>query len=328
MYRNHSILDFDQATMGVQFHGSTEYAQESILGLPIEAYHDQAHYDGWILAAQSTLSLSEIAHYYDCKIDYANEPEYHHFPCNDPRGCDYCDLVRQALADHADIGDLVSFARFEERFPLSSNDDQTEYYRETLPSYFTGLDLRYWRSYWQDPIEDDDYEDEDDDYSEDAEESHAYNQYGYSMADHVEPQHFDGVANGWIAPNGTFYYVPDYRNHGCGHWETAKALGFGSAYDPVNGAEQAGYIHLSSYWSYTHRFHYVPNRPTREQKEIAQLYCAANGIPLPESLAPDDEPILPDDEPFTVKTFTFWNRVEDSTLPRKVRDLFYPLSGD
>lgn len=311
-----------QNDMWSGYHGDQEYDQ-----LWIQAM--ESDYQGWIDATVQTVYGTSadynqfgdpvIAFYHDCTYDPVVEYEFHHFHCGNG-DCVYCELVSEGIK-YYDRDRFITYDRYIQRW--AGDDDVILGYSDL----FT----------WNDPInqetdesdDDESYEEEESyDDDDDYDNSHAYNRYGYNMGESVRVAHFDSVANGWIAPNGTFYYVPDYRNHGCGHWETARHLGFRSD-DPVHEMESAGYIHLSSYYSTTYRFHFIPNRPTDEQKNIAQLYCEANDLPLPDELMPDDSaPMFDESEEFTVKVFTYWTRVEDSTLPRAIRDQFYKLSGD
>lgn len=107
---------------------------------------------------------------------------------------------------------------------------------------------------------------------------------GYRMGEIVNWDDLQSVTEGWLAPNGIWYYVPCYRRHGVGHHETAIHLGFTGTHD----CEQAGYIHVSSYYDYRNFFKYIPDRPTKSQKETVNLFCKLHGQRVPIECQYDD----------------------------------------
>lgn len=353
MYRDTSIAEYHAANRFVTSYeesGRVEYQQLNVIEGTVwsDATDRAVELRLWGKATQSTISFYGIAHYYDCKIDMPSQPLYHRYHCGDSE-CMYCSVIYEAMEIAPNrinwpsyntyvLSDFISYERYVEKYNLTDATDDSVY--DVSISDLLAVNDRQEEEEEEEEEEYDDESSYDDDYDsyDDADDDaydRTYNTYGYTMGQIVKERHFGGVGNGWIAPNGTFYYVPDYNNHGCGHWDTAKdKLGFvrdpnSSYYDPVDMAEQAGYIHLSSYYSTTHRFHFIPNRPTDAQKAVAFAYCEANGIPLPDALVPDDEESFTEEsEEFTIKVYTHWSRVEESTMPRAMRDRFYPLSGD
>jgi len=315
------------------FYGDEQHFQNSFTSLLMaDDSATQADVQEWISAIGVTISVYSVAHYYDAPVDYAKQPEYHHYPCRDhladPAGetwCSYCTALEGGFRNGRTVGSFVTFEQFNSRFPVTYHEDGE--YRE-LPFRFDYTDLLTSASYYQVEEEEEeyDYDDEsEEEYEDEDYDSGTGNYYGYNNADVVNPDHFAEVDNGWIAPNGTFYYVTDYNRHNEAHWECARILGF-DGYDPVHSAEQACYIHVSRYYSATYRFHFIPDRPTRAQRETAALYASAMGIPLPDELVDHDELVVEENK--AVAVYTYWTRVEDSVMPRALRDRFYPLSGD
>jgi len=330
MYIDTTINDYN-AAMWLAFYGEETYEQNSFAFLFAA---DVVQYNAWLDATVSTLYPSQVAHYYDCKLDMPNQPEYHHFPCQEALNpdesvyCEYCHAIICGLEDDYEQTVFVTYDVFNTRFP-GKYDEDGYFKRGYLPYRFNYSDL-FTTAEWyvkEEPEEEDEsYDEYEDEYEDDEYDTGVGNYYSYNNGNIVDPDHFSEVDNGWLAPNGTFYYVTDYNRHGTAHWECARLLGFDGS-DPVHSAEQAGYIHISRYYSATYRFHFIPDRPTKAQKEVAAMYASAMGIPLPESLEYDD-PCALDDESHEVKTYVRWTRIEESTLPRNIRDQFYPLSGD
>lgn len=296
-------------------------------------------YDGWSNAKRGTIYDTDRMAFYaaDCvEVNYDLEPEVHHYPCKDA-DCEYCRHIGLGLMTRNNAWDydakpqyyklheFVSFATFVEKYPLI-HDHEDDTYSRDLPASFDCTDLL--KIYWTYPQDEEDEEEEydqdeedyeytyDDDYSEG-------NPHGYAMADEVDPRHYANVDNAWIAPDGTLYYVPDFRRHGTAHYETACSLGF----DGTDDCERHGYIHVSSYYSRSNRFHYWPNNPTVDQKATAMAYAEATETNIPDALVlqTEDEPIK---DAADIAVYTFWKRVEESCMPRSQRDRFYPLSGD
>jgi hypothetical protein len=321
MYLNLSINTFWNRHMFSQVDGA-EFKQLNLLTMPNgQLTDDIAWRQMWSRASQATISFYSIAHYYDAKIDYENEPEYHHFHCGNP-DCVYCELITNAKDNGHYESEFISYARFVEKWP-SESDAELDY-----------QDLYTFRDRDEEESDEDEdessYDEDYDSYDEDYDEDESNNYHGYRQADKVADEHFAEVDNGWIAPNGTFYYVPDYQRHnGNSHWETAIKLGFGQAsygFDPVTAAEEAGWIHVSRYYNDRQRFHFVPRNPTVAQKDTAMVYAQATGTRLPDSLK--QEMGIKEKTDHRIDTFIFWKRLEDSCMPRSFRDRFYPLSGD
>lgn len=337
-------------------YGNQDYDQLSMLTMDDSWYNDAENWDGWISATNGTIyDVSQMAFYHDVEPKYDEEPDCHFYPCKDP-DCEYCYHIGDALSTKISawyesrgnytLDMLVSYETFTAKYPLI-HDETDDTWSRNVPDWLSAYYMQADSSLWMQEEDEEDEEDTSYEEDEDEEEDHdhyeeeedydrAYNRYHYEKADVVDPDHFDSVFNGWLAPNGTFYYVPDYNNHGVAHWETARTLGFnkvilanGKEYiDPVEAAERAGYIHISYYYDHTHRFHFVPTRPTKAQKETARLYADANDIPLPESLEDDDTYVEDTDQEPVIKSYTFWQRVAESCMSRSMRDRFYPLSGD
>jgi len=138
---------------------------------------------------------------------------------------------------------------------------------------------------------------------------------GYNLGEIVDQSDYSSIENCWIDRDGKIRYVAY-----CNHQRTAERMGFSG----VTACENAGYIHVSVYWDYRDRWHYIPNKPTSAQIETIRLYCEANPVvKLPKCAKYD--PIL--DEPKGIQPMQnlspAWLR-----LTRVERDRFYPLSGD
>lgn len=321
------------------YYGDESYKQTDLInGMPDFTAVDRMELrETWQPALRSTIPGFAVAHYYDAVINYDSEPEYHHYRCNDPDGCDYCDRVESALTfGMYDLYEIVSFQTYSEKYTLIKHDDGT-FTRQDMPDYFPDSFMLADASIWQETEEDDNmYHDHDGDYDNDYDEDEddndrrPSNYHGYERADIVNPDHFAHVENGWIAPNGTFYYVTDYARHGEAHYETARALGYtrtrNGRHDPVEAIEEAGFIHVSRYYDNSKRFYSIPSRPTKAQKKVATLYAELTDTFLPDSLREEDEIIESDER--VVIPFVYWQRVQESTMPRSIRDMFYPLSGD
>jgi len=130
----------------------------------------------WLSASFATIPATAIAHYYDCKIDYANQPEYHHYPCADQMGedthCDYCQEYEYGLVAHERQyalhhvkEDFVSFEQFNLRFPMELTGERE------LPAMFDYQDLLLSADHYR--VEDD--SDSSDSYSSDDSSEDSYN---------------------------------------------------------------------------------------------------------------------------------------------------------
>lgn len=308
-------------------HGDQAYEQTTYL------LGDNEH--AWINATLGT-TFNTTAHptyfgivrpqYYDCELDYVNNPDMHFYRCADSN-CFYCGIVSNMIntiesqvpvcrsyfvygrtginnAPYTPIDQIISYTRFVEKFDQTDENLHVAY-EDMLISNDNKCD-----------DDDDDDEDEDEEYDNEDEENY-YDDGVFSIAEIIDPNDYHMVENCWIAPNGNLHYVPY-----CNHDLTATRLGFSGTYS----AERAGYIHVSVYWDRTNRFVSYPNNPTNAQKETATLFVNAwdNTIDLPEELKFES----PKDEVVTVTTYTFWNNVNMSCKSRSLRDRFYPLSGD
>jgi len=149
-------------------------------------------------------------------------------------------------------------------------------------------------------------------YCEDDEDEDREDDSGYISGDIVREEDYSDTENCWIDPSGNVRYVPY-----CNHDYTANKLGFGG----VGSCERAGYIHVSIYWDSRAPFVHIPQRPTNAQKRTVQLYAEQRGVKCPESCA-----MISYDEPRGIVAFTY--SVYQSIMPRRMRDIFYPLSGD
>ncbi len=236
--------------------------------------------------------------------DMGNEPEFHHYHCGDAE-CDYCCIAERGMRWYDyELSDYMTFEQFNTMFPieLSTENGELVWNRFGIPLQPAGL-LAY--NYCE-PIDE-----EDEDYYDD----------GTSAGTEVDPEEFEFTQEGWLAPDGTFYYVPDE----VGHEGTAKILLYGEG--PYNCycdvLEDRGWIHITDYYG-PERFQYVPPRPTKAQIETANLFAEAHGIEVPESLRYQ----VTFTETLEIKPFIRWHRIEESCKPRSFRDRFYPLSGD
>jgi hypothetical protein len=100
---------------------------------------------------------------------------------------------------------------------------------------------------------------------------------------------------------------------------TAHKLGFSS----VDSCENAGYIHVSVYWSRIDRFVHIPTNPSHAQIDTIRAYCEANNLRLPKCavykiVETSDHTIVP-----MQNLSPAWLK-----MPRIMRDQFYRLSGD
>ncbi len=153
----------------------------------------------------------------------------------------------------------------------------------------------------------------DNEYAEEEYERGEINGHEYSLGDIVDVKDYADLPHCWIDLEGNARYV-GY----CKHETTARKLGFTG----VDQAERSGWIHVSSYWSRFRRFHYVPDRPTRAQLFTMWAYADATGTEYHSTLKEFVGKLKED----AIKPMTY--EVTQSCLPRKMRDIWYPLSGD
>lgn len=278
----------------------------------------EAVYEFWGKYPLVSMWYEYTVNYYDATRDHltlSEEPQYHHYHCGD-EDCAYCELVSKGISPDRymysgeTLADFMTFEQFNAQHPIyfEEVDGEQVWYRRNCPTSWSQLkSYCYYGPYG---------EDKHDDRPEPG------NYYGYSAGDIVYPKHFHEVDNGWLAPSGTFYYVPDYDRHSFAHHGTARLLGFSGCED----IEAKGYIHISSYYSQSMRFYAVPAKPTKAQIDIANQYAEATNTLLPDTLKYKEEVVFT--QAPTIVPFTYWQRVEDSCKPRSFRDRFYPLSGD
>lgn len=142
------------------------------------------------------------------------------------------------------------------------------------------------------------------------------NATGYDMGEVIPESSYSSVDSCWINPSGEVICVPY-----CNHYATAQKMGFSG----TDAAERAGYIHVSTYWNVNRRFVHIPDRPSIAQYTTMWSLCDALGHSYPTELQTwiDRNTVIevPEYVPMTYN-------VIQSVLPRKLREVFYPLSGD
>ncbi len=155
-------------------------------------------------------------------------------------------------------------------------------------------------------------------YYEEYDETGYLDDVEYTLGDIVPVHAYGYMDHCWIDRDGNARYV-GY----CKHQDTAIKMGF----DGVSDAERNGWIHVSSYWSSERRFVYVPDRPTSAQFHTMRAYADAVRISYTQQLQDwvnQQDAVLT--EIVIGKPYTY--EVTVSCLPRRQRDLYYPLSGD
>lgn len=139
---------------------------------------------------------------------------------------------------------------------------------------------------------------------------------GYHMGDVIPEDKYKDVDSCWINPNGEVICVPY-----CNHYDTAQRMGFSG----TDAAERAGWIHVSTYWNVNRRFVHIPDRPSIEQYHTMWSLCDALGHEYPTELQAWIDRHRTEE---TREVIPMTYNVLQSVLPRKLRDAFYPLSGD
>ena len=135
---------------------------------------------------------------------------------------------------------------------------------------------------------------------------------GFECAEKISVYDYHRVKNCWIDPQGYVRYVPY-----CNHDVTARAMGFSG----TTSCENAGYVHVSIYWNECKPFVSVPDRPTMAQIVTIRRYAEIHNVSLPEQARYSD----PVDKP---EPMSMAYSIVQSCLPRKLREVFYPLAGD
>jgi len=98
------------------------------------------------------------SYHHDIYNPVTDGPEFHHYYCGNA-DCAYCAAVQGSLKDGNALPQMISFERFNEKYPYILNTASNEWYRDTPVNGFTPSQILYDSWLWQDEEEDESYDD-------------------------------------------------------------------------------------------------------------------------------------------------------------------------
>jgi len=271
-------------------------------------------------------------HYYDCTCDTCKEN--HRFYCGD-QTCQYCAIIGDMLVNGTitDPSQAISLLEFESLGDAEITQKEMVIYRcVDCKKRITYVEWKIQdtceercATCLESAEEEEEEEDEtfycraceEEEVSEEDDICEYCGQHGY-----VEDEdNWAYIQEAWIAPNGDLYYV----SSDCGgHENAARVMGFSG----VDACENAGYIHLTD--AYGCSFEYVPSNYTSEQVATVMTLCEIKEWEYPEFIEEylsrgtvQEDKAITDDSVKMQNLNPSW-----LSMPRRNRDIFYPLSGD